>query len=175
MHSVPFEWGEICAKQCCRKSCLYLHRNCSRSLCPCETIPSVPSLSPPTLPQPRSGIAKALWARDWNYTSTACLDATGLFAQWLRALFSFLFLHSYSLSSLIFPHALIAAGAPSSSESLENSPGAEHCLWERAGSCTPLPTSSCDPAVSSHHKGTTMERVEEHTKFSRWPSHRVSA
>lgn len=99
MHSVLFEWGDICDKQGCRKSCLYLHRNCSRSLCPWETITSVPSLSPPPVPEPRSGIAKALWAQDWNYASAGC---TAVFAQWLRALFSFLLLLSYSLSPVIF-------------------------------------------------------------------------
>lgn len=174
MHSVLFEWGDICDKQCCRKSCLYLHRNCSRSLCPWETITSVPSLSPPPSPQPRSGIAKVLWAQDWNYASAACLDATGLFAQWLRALFSFLLLPSYSCLLSFFPHAQIAAGASSSSESLENTPGAEQGLWERAGSCTPLPPGSCDPAVSSHHQE-CMERAEENTKVSSWPPYKVSA
>lgn len=64
-----------------------------------------------------------------------------------------------------FPHAQIAVGAPSSSESLENTPGAENGLWEKAGSCTPLPPSSCDPAVSSQHEE-QMERVEENAKFS---------
>lgn len=72
------------------------------------------------------------------------------------------------------PHAQIAVGAPSSSESLENTPGAEHSLWERAGSCTPLPPSSCDPAVSSHQEE-CVERAGENTKFSTWPSYKVSA
>lgn len=163
MHSVLFEWGDICAKHCCRKSCLYLHRNCTRSLCPCETIPSVPSLSPSPPAQPRSGIFEALWAQDWNYTSAACLDATALFAQWLRALFSFLLLPSYSLSPLIFSPCPDYSGSPF----FLGKPG-EHSrssLWERAGICTPLPPSSCDPAVSSHREE-CMERVEENTKFS---------
>lgn len=42
MHSALF------ANQCHRKSCLYLHRNCSRTLCPFETI----ALSPPSIHQP---------------------------------------------------------------------------------------------------------------------------
>lgn len=70
-------------------------------------------LSPPSLPhQTRPGIAKALWAQDWSYTRAACLDATGLFAQWLRALFSFLLLPSNSLSPLISSPCPGCSGSP---------------------------------------------------------------
>ena len=111
MHSALFEWGDLCTKQCRRKSCLYLHRNCSRTVCPCETITSVPSLSPPTPPQPRLGRAKAIWPWGWNYTSAARLDAKGLFVPWLWAFFSFLLLPSCSLPPLIFFRAQVAIPA----------------------------------------------------------------
>lgn len=134
MHSALFQRGDLCTNQCRRKSCLYLHRNCSRTVCPCETITSVPSLSPPTPPRPRPGTAKAIWPRGWNYTSAARLDATGLFAQWLWALFSFFLLPGCSLPPLILSWAQIAMGAPSFSKRLKKPPGAENGLLERSGS-----------------------------------------
>lgn len=135
MHSVLFERGHVCTNQCLRKSCLYLHRNCSRTVCPCETITSVPSLSPVTPPQLRPGRARAVWPQGWNCTSSACLDATDLFVQCLWALFSFLFLPGCSLLAFIFfPGPRLQRTLLKSQRSLEEQ---KMAFWRRKGAHTP--------------------------------------
>lgn len=64
MHSALFVWEDLRTNQCRRKSCLYLHRSCSRTVCPCETIACPLPLSP-----------HLMMAKAWE--SWSCL-ATGL-------------------------------------------------------------------------------------------------
>lgn len=153
MHSVLFERGDVCTNQCLRKSCLYLHRNCSRTVCPCETITSVPSLSPVTPPWPRPGRARAVWPQGWNCTSSACLDATDLFVQWLWTLFSFLLLPGCSLLAFILSSSQIAVDTTcrKSQISLKEQ---KMAFWRRQG--VPTPHRVRTPLPSSIHSAAQM-------------------
>lgn len=46
MYSALFAWEDLRPNQCHMKSCLYLHRSCSRTVRPCETIACPLPLSP---------------------------------------------------------------------------------------------------------------------------------